>query len=519
MRDLLWRVMTDHPGDIAFAQLPDPDRAAITAAWAHRGDIDPAGTFDQMTDDQRWETLTTLTLNGHGPTYAQEVERVMAKADTAGSAAFARLTAPAKRPDDGRSAITHCEDTFAWWLVMKDPLPLRAALATVAAHQLGGDPFALLVVGGSGTTKTVIVEAFADVPGVVPCSHLSGEAALLSGTPKEQREKDATGGLLRQVGDSGVLALKDFTTILAMNRDARGELLAAFREILDGSWVRSVGTGGGRVLRWRGRCTMLGASTTALDSAHGVLSMFGNRFALVRTGGEDSYAMARKSATNAGHEREMRGDLAQAVAAMFTWPLSSPAPPTDDELDRLAHMATLVSLARSPVERDFQGDISLIGDPDSPTRAAKVLMQLRGGMLALGYSNDAAWDVLVRVAFDSMPKLRRLVFRALLVANPQSTSQVAAKVGHPTRTVNRALEDLWAHSLVLREDKGRGHAHIWTLTPTARRDAGALGNVPLSPPSDIPGEVVGGTSPVLSPPPERDTEEPFDGLETAPAET
>src|SRR5262245_3493406 len=43
------------------------------------------------------------------------------------------------------------------------------------------------------------------------------------------------GGLLRQIGDFGILALKDFGSILSMRPDAKAELLAALRELYDGA--------------------------------------------------------------------------------------------------------------------------------------------------------------------------------------------------------------------------------------------------------------------------------------------
>ena len=85
------RPVNDHPGHIFFEQLPEPDRAAIAAAWAYRGDTDPGGAFDQMTDDQRWEMLTTLKLSSSGSAYAQEVKRITANADPETQAAYDAL--------------------------------------------------------------------------------------------------------------------------------------------------------------------------------------------------------------------------------------------------------------------------------------------------------------------------------------------------------------------------------------------------------------------------------------------
>ncbi len=79
-----------------------------------------------------------------------------------------------------------------------------------------------------------------------------------------------------------MLVVKDVTSILAMNRDVRASVLAALREVYDGRWERNVGTDGGRSLTWTGRITVIGAVTTAYDTAHGVIAAMGDRFTLVR---------------------------------------------------------------------------------------------------------------------------------------------------------------------------------------------------------------------------------------------
>ena len=92
----------------------------------------------------------------------------------------------------------------------------------------------------------------------------------------------AKGGLLREIGDRGLLVVKDFGSILSMYRDARAATLAALREIYDGHWTRIVGSDGGRVLHWEGQVGLVGAVTPALDSYHSVMAALGERFLLVR---------------------------------------------------------------------------------------------------------------------------------------------------------------------------------------------------------------------------------------------
>src|SRR5262249_6919503 len=131
----------------------------------------------------------------------------------------------------------------------------------VAAERLAGDPAWLLIISGPGNAKTETVQAISGL-GAHVVSTISSEGALLSASGRGQRAKTATGGLLRQIRASGVLVIKDVTSILSLHREARSTILAALREVHDGYWVRNVGTDGGAKLEWRGRIAVVGACTT-----------------------------------------------------------------------------------------------------------------------------------------------------------------------------------------------------------------------------------------------------------------
>ena len=129
-------------------------------------------------------------------------------------------------------------------------------------------------------------------------STISSEGALLAASKrgKGKLSKLSTGGLLRRVGDHGVLIIKDVTSILSMDRNVRAGVLAALREIYDGRWERNVGASGGMTLTWTGRITIIGAVTTAWDVAHGVIAAMGDRFVVIRS---DSTTARNRSAMQA----------------------------------------------------------------------------------------------------------------------------------------------------------------------------------------------------------------------------
>jgi Toprim domain len=108
-----------------------------------------------------------------------------------------------------RQALQETHATFRKWLGESYDLDvLDAALAVAAAKRLDGDPPWLLIISGSGDAKTETVMALRGA-GAVVVSTIASEGALLSASAQHTRAKDATGGLLRQIGSRGLLAIKD----------------------------------------------------------------------------------------------------------------------------------------------------------------------------------------------------------------------------------------------------------------------------------------------------------------------
>jgi hypothetical protein len=340
--------------------------------------------------------------------------------------------------------LTEVHETFTRWLGKEYDLEaLDAVLAAGAAEQLAGDPLWLLVVSGPGNAKTETVQALSGA-GAFVTSTVSSEGALLSGSAKRERTKDATGGLLRRIGDRGVLVVKDVTSILAMNRDTRGSLLAALREIHDGKWERNVGTDGGRSLTWTGRLVIIGAVTTAWDRAHDVVSSMGDRFVIVRMDSTTGRMLAgRQACKNTGDETRMRAELAAAVGGLLlTVDPDRAITLTDEERERILTAANVVTLARTGVEYDYRGDVIDTHAPEMPTRFAKQLTQMVRGAVAVGIDRAAALRLAVRCARDSMPPLRLAILDDIARHPGSQTRDVRRRLGKPRATIDRQLQSL-----------------------------------------------------------------------------
>jgi hypothetical protein len=355
---------------------------------------------------------------------------------------------PPKPPPPQPISLEEAHKVFTKWLGDKfDTEALDIELAAAAVEQLDGDPVWLMYISGSGAAKTETVQPLAGIRATIT-SAITSAGALLSATSAKEKTADATGGLLRKLGDRGVLVIKDFTTILSMDRNARAEVLAALREIYDGYWARNVGTDGGKTLEWSGRLVVIGACTTAWDRAHIVISMMGNRFVLVRIDSEDENGREEsglQSILNLGSEATMRTELAAAVAGVIAG-MTQPAPVTSAESLVLVRTANLATRTRSAVDVDYRGDVEDAHAPESPTRFAKQLTQVVRGARAIGVGHDDALRLAIRCSRDSLPPLRLAILEDLADnSGVVSTAvEVARRIDKPRTTVDRQLQALHA---------------------------------------------------------------------------
>lgn len=353
---------------------------------------------------------------------------------------------PVMEPDSAQvppMTLADAHGVFRNWLGDDyDTDALNAVLATAAVERLDGDPLWLLLISGSGNAKTETVQSLSGIDALV-VSTISSEGALLSATSKKEIARDATGGLLREIGERGILVVKDVTSILSANSTISATVLAALREVYDGRWVRQVGTDGGRSLPWSGRIAVVGAVTTAWDTAHSAISSMGDRFVLVRMDSTKGRQKAgRQAIGNTGSETVMRAELAAAAAGVIAGMNTSPITVTDEETDILLAAADLVTRARTGVEYNFRGDVVDAHAPEMPTRFAKQLSQIVRGGVAIGMDRDDALRLAIRCARDSMPPLRLAIIDDLSKNPGSTTTDVRKRIGKPRTTVDRQLQAL-----------------------------------------------------------------------------
>ena len=359
--------------------------------------------------------------------------------------------------------LADCVATFQKWLHLPDPSIVTATLGAVAANLIPGDPLWLLIVGPPSSAKTECLSALIPLPYVYPAAKVT-EAALLSGTPVRERAKAAKGGLLRLIGDFGIMLIKDFTSVLAQNRDARNEAVAALREVFDGRWDRPIGGSGGLTLTWIGKCGLVGGCTPTIDRHHLVMGTLGERFLFFRVAVDGPGDQATRRLTSRRHEPDMRRELVAAAGGVLAGvDRDADFPPDPDEDRWLVSLAVWTARARTPVERDgYDREVVVMPESEGPARIVTQLGAMRDGLIAIGATEPERWAILHKLAWDAMPTMRREVLEALRHHDGWATrADLMAATDIPRTPIERELEDLVLIGLADREKDGTADNSPW----------------------------------------------------------
>ncbi len=351
---------------------------------------------------------------------------------------------------------------FQAWMHLPDLAPLYAMLGAVVAHRQPSPPVWLMLVGPPSCGKSQLLMSMEGLPKFVKASRLT-VASLISGTSNRDRAKDSTGGVMREIGDSGVLVNKDFTSVLSLPRETLSDLLSALREIHDGEWSRPVGSDGGRNESWKGKMTFVTACT------HAIVGPMGERFVLLRYPESDGMHEA-EAAAKSDNEVEMRNALQGAMTAFLDREFE-PVEMTDKQRSKVVSMASLAAKCRSAIERhSYSRDVEDTPSAEYPSRLVKALVALWCGMRSAGVTDAVAWKICGRISLDSMPRVRSMTFGWLVAQNgtghDNQVTRVAEVIKCSRSTARRTLEDLSLHG-VLEAVKGDGKGETYKVSEWA----------------------------------------------------
>lgn len=379
---------------------------------------------------------------------------------------------------------------FQDYMHIPDPLFIYVVMGAMAGNMMTGVPPWLMIIGQSGQTKTKMIKSLLKLERVRQVASIKGEAALLSGTAKKDRAKDATGGLLRELGDNGCLAFTDLTSLMSKDPRTMGEMLGILRELFDRTWKRDIGAEGGRSLKHTGRvCVVAGVTHAAIDRQTEVNAEMGQRSLYYRLPWSSGYQEAM-SAVQDVEPDESTIAMQDLVHSMFYGLEMSFANPrrrrvlTLTEADRIVELGRLAVKMRNVVPRDWR-DRNVIDVPtdEMATRMSQQLAQLYVGMDAIGVEEEERWRGCEKIVMDSMPLIRRACLTTVMdgINNgglKVSTASVARVVKVSETAARRTLEDLELLDVVTRITGVNGSGVVvsegWKLSEWSRERLGKI---------------------------------------------
>jgi len=354
--------------------------------------------------------------------------------------------------------------------------------ATVAANFGPGKPVWLQLLGPPSSGKTDILQTLERIPKIFPASDLT-VGGLLSGSKRSERGPESKGGLLGDIGDSGIIVCKDFGTVLNMRAEARQALLAALREIYDGHWIRYLGNDGGTKFEWHGKIGFIGAATPSIDRHHALMNVMGERFTFLRMPPINGEEQARRALANEYETEDQESQVTNAVTDFFASLSLEKLPPhrSDAENQLLIELATFAATCRTATERNsYTREIEIAPEPERPARLVKVLDRLRVGMVTIGMDRDEIWPAVQKVAFDSLPEARSRIIRVLQEAGDKLPNlyELATASGCSASTTRRHLEDLNHYGVISRQKGGSNRGDEYLLSEWTQKKLKAISAVP-----------------------------------------
>lgn len=362
---------------------------------------------------------------------------------------------------------------FRQHLHMTSCEPLDVMFGAVLANRLEGDPLWMFLVAPPGGMKTELLMSLMQSPlitmttSITPHTLVSGANFAGGGDPS----------LLPKL-DKRVLVIKDFTTIMSMNAQAKEEIFGILRDAYDGRTDKQFGNG--IVRSYEAHFGVLAGVTPAIEQFNSN-SVLGERFIKYRMTSNTKVDVGRnairQALQNIGTETTMRDDLQKAAAKALTREVERAEVPalTDEIIDRITELAQWVARLRGVVTRDQYRREQVQSKPcaEIGTRLAKQLAKL-----ALGISlykqeeeiSDETYRTIAKVAADTAPDRVEEITKQLYILKPDEwwrTEDIAERTRFPTETARFVLEDLAMLRIVdYRKGRNRGN---WRLARSVTR--------------------------------------------------
>lgn len=381
--------------------------------------------------------------------------------------------------------IQQLKDVYLSVFHLVDTMILEVLIAIVIHSKMKGDAMWLLLVGPSSSGKTELISAISDISvwdqtknkgaggerKVVHSISTLSENTFLSNMRSPNGEEAS---LLHQIGSSGVIAMKDYTTILSMPSEKRDTIAAQLREIYDGYLTKL--SGNNNSVEWRGKINWIGGVTDSIFLKEGEAAGMGRRTINYYMPEQNRKETTRRAALN-DEDMEAKRKIIQTAFKQFAREkldnLPKELPDISPEFqEKIIDLADFVTRARTPTVRDFHGKLVLVHGFEMPMRVFRMLKSLARVLIYLndGVCKPEIEEIITKLAFDSVPKQRWMALKLLAKYDHLTSKGAAQEISYPTDVMRDWLEDINVLQICDRTGGDRGVGpDLWVLKPEYRK--------------------------------------------------
>ena len=390
------------------------------------------------------------------------------------------------------------KNVFNKWLYLRENYTFIAPICAVLSNFLNADPDIFFIVTKSGGTKTEVIRAFGSEENnyVYPVSKFTPQT-LISGQKISVKEKDKpktkeqivkARKTMDMAGrlDNRILAIKDFTTILAMNPQDISLIFSDFREMTDGYLKKDFGNG--VQVSYKMHSSVITGCTGAIESQHlQVTSTLGQRMIMFKPISKlsktENENLMHSAVKNIQDKKQLRdeihkvtyGYVSQIIEDKNFREMDINSYITKKASKKLMEATAFVSTARTYVRKNYHGDIEDQPEVEAPTRLYSSICKL---VSIHAYINKRTKvnkrDIKfgIRILHDNIPTRYLLAMNVLLKAkklkNKSMTTPMISEIYKlPNTTVRRILFDLEALGILKHnqdinyENEGQNTPYEW----------------------------------------------------------
>ena len=357
--------------------------------------------------------------------------------------------------------------------LIADPFITKFIVAMMISQRLQNDPIWTVIVAPPGGGKSEFVNMLSKCKGVHAISTITART-LVSGQKKPGHETS----LLMKIGTQGIITFKDLTSLLSENKDDRAVIMGQLREIFDGKYDKTFGTG--ETISWKGKITVIAGSTYKIHSLREHYSAMGERFLFYNLIQPERIEVTRRAMDNQqtgdlNAHRERMSDLMQEyIDESVEIPEKLPKLEYDLQ-EKIILIAELATRARSTTERNWRSpkqEITEVYPPEMPTRFAASITALANALAIINYNETSKFTlteddqkILFKIGLDSVSRSKHTAMQELSKYDVLQTAGLATKIGFPTQTVRLWLEDLTALGIAEREPGSGKKGDRWKILP------------------------------------------------------